>query len=172
MTSRPAEMPFSDETRQIMTDALIFEHRPEIARVIFCSPSHRGADMATSFFGRMGSKLIGGPKKLLNGDTSALALAKPTLDRRAVEEDAQQHRLPQSREPLRQEPRRPAARPGHSLPFHPGRPRQGRQPRPHRARQHATASCPTGAAISTAPKANSSFPAVTGPTSIRRASPR
>jgi hypothetical protein len=32
--------------------------------------------MATSFFGRLGSKLIGGPKDLLNGDTSALALAR------------------------------------------------------------------------------------------------
>ena len=61
-----------------MTGALIFKHRPEIARVIFCSPSHRGADMATGFFGRMGSKIIGAPKKLLGGDTSALALAKPT----------------------------------------------------------------------------------------------
>ncbi|MEY4485009.1 MAG: hypothetical protein RL693_2461, partial [Verrucomicrobiota bacterium] len=73
----PAEMPFSDETRRIMTDSLIFEHRKDIARVIFASPSHRGADMATNFFGRMGSKLIGGPKALLNGDTSVLELAKP-----------------------------------------------------------------------------------------------
>ncbi len=74
----PAEMPFSPETRKTMTGALIFEHRPEIARVIFMSPSHRGADMATNFFGRMGSKMIGAPKKLLGGDTSALAMAKPT----------------------------------------------------------------------------------------------
>lgn len=73
----PGEMPFSDETRKAMTDALIFKHRPEIARVIFCSPSHRGADLATNFFGKMGSKMIGGSKKLLNGDTSVLALAKP-----------------------------------------------------------------------------------------------
>lgn len=73
----PAEMPFSPETRKVMTSALIFEHRPEISRVIFMSPSHRGADMATNFFGRMGSKMIGAPKKLLGGDTSALALAKP-----------------------------------------------------------------------------------------------
>lgn len=73
----PAEMPFSEETRKIMTNSLIFQHRPEISRVIFLSPSHRGADMATNFFGRMGSKLIGGPKKMLNGDTSVLALAKP-----------------------------------------------------------------------------------------------
>ncbi len=73
----PAEMPFSDDTRRIMTEALIFKHRPEISRVIFASPSHRGADMATSFFGRLGSKIIGGPKNLLHGDSSPLALARP-----------------------------------------------------------------------------------------------
>ncbi|MCE9519694.1 MAG: alpha/beta fold hydrolase [Verrucomicrobia bacterium] len=74
----PAEMPFTPETRKLMTGALIFKHRPEISRVIFCSPSHRGADMATNFFGRMGSKMIGNRDKLLGGDTSAIALAKPT----------------------------------------------------------------------------------------------
>ncbi len=73
----PGEMPFSAETRNMMTDALIFKSRPEISRVIFMSPSHRGADIATSFFGRMGSKLIGAPKALLNGDTSPLTMAKP-----------------------------------------------------------------------------------------------
>lgn len=74
----PGEMPFSEETRKAMTDALIFRHRPEIARTIFCSPSHRGADLATNFFGRMGSKLIGAPQALLNGDTSVLGLVKPS----------------------------------------------------------------------------------------------
>src|SRR5207302_1720664 len=39
--------------------------------------SHRGADLATGFWGRMGSKLIGSPKNMLSGDTQALALAKP-----------------------------------------------------------------------------------------------
>jgi hypothetical protein len=73
----PGELPFSDETRKVMTDALIFKHRPEIARVIFLSPSHRGADMATSFFGRLGSKMIGGPENMLKGDNSALALERP-----------------------------------------------------------------------------------------------
>ncbi len=73
----PAEMPFSAATREVMSESLIFKHRPEIARVIFLSPSHRGADMATNFFGKMGSKLIGGPAKMLGGDMSALGLAKP-----------------------------------------------------------------------------------------------
>lgn len=73
----PGEMPFSGETRRIMSDALIFKPRTDLARVIFLSPSHRGANMAQGFMGRLGSKLIGGPKNLLNGDTSVLTLAKP-----------------------------------------------------------------------------------------------
>lgn len=74
----PEAMPMSEETRMIMKDALIFGHRKEIDRVIFMSPSHRGANMATGFMGKLGSKLIGGPKAILNGDLSALQLAKPS----------------------------------------------------------------------------------------------
>src|SRR6185503_2154186 len=72
----PAGMPFSDETRKIMTEALIFQHRPEISRAVFLSPSHRGADLATNFLGRLGSKLIGSPKNMLPEDSEALSLAK------------------------------------------------------------------------------------------------
>ena len=61
-----------------MSDALIFKHRSDISRVIFLSPSHRGANMATSFMGRLGSKLIGGPKALVHGDMSVVELVKPT----------------------------------------------------------------------------------------------
>jgi pimeloyl-ACP methyl ester carboxylesterase len=74
----PGETPFTEEdTRQQMMNALIFEHRPEISGVIFASPSHRGAGLATSFIGRLGSRIIGGSKNLLKGDTSALYLAIP-----------------------------------------------------------------------------------------------
>ena len=76
----PAEMPFSKETRKEMSEALIFEHRKDVSRVIFLSPSHRGADMATNFLGRLGSKLIGGPADMVGGDTSILTLAKPKTD--------------------------------------------------------------------------------------------
>lgn len=86
----PGQMPFSPETRKIMTDALIFKPRPEISRVIFLSPSHRGANMATGFLGRMGSKLIGGPANLANGDASVLTLARPNS------ETAQLKRMPNS----------------------------------------------------------------------------
>ena len=74
----PAEMGFPEETRKVMANALIFKHRSEIGRVIFLSPSHRGASLATGFMGKLGSKLIGAPKDMLDGDTSALAAVKPT----------------------------------------------------------------------------------------------
>jgi Alpha/beta hydrolase family len=73
----PSEMPFSAETRKVMTESLIFTHRPEISRVIFASASHRGSDIATNFMGRLGSRIIGSPADMLPPDTKALALAKP-----------------------------------------------------------------------------------------------
>jgi hypothetical protein len=73
----PSALPMAEETKMIMEEALIFKHRQEIDRVIFMSPSHRGAKLATGFAGRLGSFLIGGPKAILNGDLTAIAMAKP-----------------------------------------------------------------------------------------------
>lgn len=86
----PGEIPFSKETRKTMTDALIFEHRKDVSRVVFLSPSHRGSDKAANFLGRLGSKLIGGPQDLAGGDTSIVTLAKPTAN------GAQASRMPNS----------------------------------------------------------------------------
>lgn len=76
----PAEMAFSKDTRKALEEALIFEHRKDVSRVIFLSPSHRGSETATNFLGRLGSKAIGGPQDLAGGDTSILTLAKPASD--------------------------------------------------------------------------------------------
>jgi pimeloyl-ACP methyl ester carboxylesterase len=73
----PEDMPFSPETRKVMKASLIFKHRSEISRVIFASPSHRGAEMATSFFGRLGSRIIGAPNDMLQDGTEVLAMTKP-----------------------------------------------------------------------------------------------
>ncbi len=72
----PGEMDFVPETRKSITKALIFQHRPEISRVIFLSPSHCGANLAKGFMGKLGSFLIPKPKNLFNDDPSVLALAK------------------------------------------------------------------------------------------------
>ena len=73
----PAEMPFSAETRRIMSESLIFKPRNDISRVIFASASHRGSDVATDLLGRLGSRIIGSPADLLPHDPEVLALAKP-----------------------------------------------------------------------------------------------
>jgi hypothetical protein len=79
----PAKVPVSEAGRKLLTGTLIFKHRPEVSRVIFASASLGGADMAESFFGRMGRKIIGtistafGDKE----DTeTAVGLAKPSAD--------------------------------------------------------------------------------------------
>ena len=76
----PANLPVSAETRQILSSAFIFQHRPEISRVIFLSASHRGADMAVGFGGRLLSKIIGGNATapgLAGEQAKAISLMKP-----------------------------------------------------------------------------------------------
>ena len=73
----PSEMPFSAETRRIMSESLIFKPRSDISRVIFASASHRGSNVATDFLGRLGSRIIGSPADLLPHDPEVLSLAKP-----------------------------------------------------------------------------------------------
>ena len=76
----PDKLPVSAETRQIFSSAFIFQHRPEISRVIYASASHRGADMATGFGGRLLSKIIGGNATapgLAGEQAKAISLMKP-----------------------------------------------------------------------------------------------
>lgn len=73
----PEDMPFSSETRRVMTEALIFESRDDISRVIFASASHRGSDLASDFIGRLGSRVVGSPVDLLPQDPKILTLARP-----------------------------------------------------------------------------------------------
>ena len=44
----PEQVPLSPESRKIFTDALIFEHRPEIGLVIFISAPLRGSEFASN----------------------------------------------------------------------------------------------------------------------------
>lgn len=76
----PAKLAVSKETRRIFASAFIFQHRPEIARVIFASASHRGANMATGFGGRLLSKIIGGNATapgLAADEAKAISLMRP-----------------------------------------------------------------------------------------------
>ena len=64
-TVPPEEMDISPEHKHILTECNIFTHRKEIGRAIFISAPHRGADLATSWVGRLGTKLIDLPSEML-----------------------------------------------------------------------------------------------------------
>lgn len=67
-----------EDTLDLMKGALIFRHRPDISRVIFASASLRGSEVATSFIGKLGSKLIGNNPDILGpAGREAIAAAKP-----------------------------------------------------------------------------------------------
>jgi pimeloyl-ACP methyl ester carboxylesterase len=73
----PEELSIQEETRRLLKDALIFKARPDISRVIYASASHRGSDDATSFLGRLGSRVIGNPVAKDNINEEAIASARP-----------------------------------------------------------------------------------------------
>ena len=61
----PGQMHLSADTRKLLEGSLIFNSRPEVARVIFLAGPHRGAELAGSWIGRLGSKLVKAPLSLL-----------------------------------------------------------------------------------------------------------
>ena len=58
-----------------LEEALVFNRRPDIQRVIFISTPHRGSKLATSWIGRIGAALVRTPRLL----ASTYAAAKPLL---------------------------------------------------------------------------------------------
>jgi pimeloyl-ACP methyl ester carboxylesterase len=64
----PAETEMPAESKQLLEEAIIFKHRPEIGRVVFMSAPHRGANLASNWIGRIGSMLVRTPAKLLTVD--------------------------------------------------------------------------------------------------------
>jgi pimeloyl-ACP methyl ester carboxylesterase len=54
----PAETNIPGPTRTLLEESLIFNHRPEVSRVIFVCAPHRGAPMGANWIGRLGSSLI------------------------------------------------------------------------------------------------------------------
>ena len=68
----PEQVPLSPESRKLFTDTLIFQHRPEIGRVIFISAPLRGSELASNWLGRIGSSLVRSPITLLEAGRDAL----------------------------------------------------------------------------------------------------
>lgn len=80
----PDQLPLSPPTRKKLSGALIFNHRPEVSRVVFMSASLGGANLATNFLGRLGSNLIGGASASAVGGkeeaTEAVDLSNPDFE--------------------------------------------------------------------------------------------
>lgn len=60
----PSESQFTGRARELLQEALVFNHRPEVKRVIFLSAPHRGSDLATNWIGRIGSRLVSLPFRI------------------------------------------------------------------------------------------------------------
>ena len=71
----PAKTPLAGETRKVLEKAFIFNHRPDVQRVIFISTPHRGSKLATSWIGRIGAAFVRTPQ----GFSSIYASTKPLL---------------------------------------------------------------------------------------------
>jgi pimeloyl-ACP methyl ester carboxylesterase len=54
----PAETILPSESKKLFEGSFVFNHRPEIRRVIFISTPHRGSTLASNWIGRFGTKLV------------------------------------------------------------------------------------------------------------------
>jgi pimeloyl-ACP methyl ester carboxylesterase len=70
----PDQVSLSPESRKLFTDALIFQHRPEIGRVIFISAPLRGSELASNWLGRIGSSLVRSPVTLLKAGRDVIKI--------------------------------------------------------------------------------------------------
>jgi pimeloyl-ACP methyl ester carboxylesterase/predicted GNAT family acetyltransferase len=61
----PAQTEMDLQSKHLLEEVLIFEHRRDIGRVVFMSTPHRGANLASNWIGRIGSMLVRTPTKLL-----------------------------------------------------------------------------------------------------------
>jgi pimeloyl-ACP methyl ester carboxylesterase len=68
----PAESKLSPETRQLLTDALIFKKREDVARVIFIAAPLRGSHIASRGLARFASSLVKSPLTLLKAGTEVM----------------------------------------------------------------------------------------------------
>jgi pimeloyl-ACP methyl ester carboxylesterase len=71
----PAKTPLSSDTRKLLEKSLVFNHRPDVQRVIFISTPHRGSRLASGWIGRIGAALVRTPRLF----TSVYASTKPLL---------------------------------------------------------------------------------------------
>jgi pimeloyl-ACP methyl ester carboxylesterase len=71
----PAKTPLASDTRKVLEESLVFNHRPDVQRVIFISTPHRGSKLASGWIGRIGAALVKTPRLF----TSVYSSIKPLL---------------------------------------------------------------------------------------------
>jgi pimeloyl-ACP methyl ester carboxylesterase len=110
----PVKTPLTSDARKLLEESLIFNHRPDIQRVIFISTPHRGSNLATGWIGRIGSGFVRTPQFF----TPVYASMKPLL----IADPAAQtfKRMPNSVDTL--EPKDRFVRAVDKLPITPGIP--------------------------------------------------
>jgi hypothetical protein len=75
----PTKTPLASDTRKLLEEALIFEHRPDVQRAIFISTPHRGSKIASGWIGRIGAALVRTPRSFtpVYTSTKPLLIADP-----------------------------------------------------------------------------------------------
>jgi pimeloyl-ACP methyl ester carboxylesterase len=71
----PAKTPLPPDTRKLLEESLVFNHRPDVQRAVFISTPHRGSKFASGWIGRIGAALVRTPRLF----TSIYASTKPLL---------------------------------------------------------------------------------------------
>jgi pimeloyl-ACP methyl ester carboxylesterase len=71
----PAKTPLASDTRKLLEQALVFNHRPEVESAIFISTPHRGSKLASGWIGRIGASFVRTPRFF----TSIYSSTKPLL---------------------------------------------------------------------------------------------
>jgi pimeloyl-ACP methyl ester carboxylesterase len=74
-STAPGQTPLSGGTGKMVEESLLFNHRPDVQRVIFIATPHRGSRFAAGWIGRIGSALVRTPRSF----ASIYASAKPLL---------------------------------------------------------------------------------------------
>jgi triacylglycerol esterase/lipase EstA (alpha/beta hydrolase family) len=60
------------EAKKFIERLLIFQHPPEVGRVIFISTPHRGSEIASNWIGRLGIALVKLPANLTKTGTAVM----------------------------------------------------------------------------------------------------
>ncbi|MEY2526030.1 MAG: hypothetical protein QOE73_801 [Verrucomicrobiota bacterium] len=86
----PRETPLAGHTREFVRSSIVFNHRPDVKRVIFISTPHRGSLLASSWIGRLGRGLVKAPTVVADARDAAIALITDDIAARQL------NRLPNS----------------------------------------------------------------------------